>query len=180
MYITFLVDGLGQYCIQWSCILVKTRGQFYSHWYKLHKEKNPMTVLYSMVMYIWNKNVMTAIVTKCPLISFIVALRLTQEFTLQYFYALLKLPFSGMYMKIFYFFDISLVNNCIDIRPQVHALVINRLDFCNSLYIGLPKSKINASKGWWAMPRDLFLEYQRMNTLPRTWRNCTGYQWKTE
>ena len=35
---------------------------------------------------------------------------------MQYFYALLKLPFSGIYMKIFYFFDISLIISRIDLK----------------------------------------------------------------
>ena len=39
-----------------------------------------------------------------------------RNFSLQYFYAMLKLPFSGIYMKIFYFFDISLIISRIDMK----------------------------------------------------------------
>ena len=44
---------------------------------------------------------------------------LTFEFVLQYFYALIKLPFFlGFYVKSFYFFDISIVIGCIDMKQK--------------------------------------------------------------
>ena len=61
----------------------------------------------------------------------------------------------------------------------IHSLVTSRIDFCNSLLVGLPSAMLNRLQGVQNAAARLLTGTKHMTTSPLFSRSCIGYQLST-